>query len=200
MKLSIQYLQKAIDNNAADTKAISQNVAQTLVEQIDYLSNIASEFSNFANIGNARLESMNLQQSLQAVIDLFAMNNETSIVFHPVAQPVWVLGDKTQMNRLFTNLIRNAIESVPAGNTPAIEVRLHTDAQNVTVSVKDNGSGIEPDLRDKIFEPNFTTKTSGTGLGLAMCKGIVEQMKGSIWFETATGKGTVFYVQLKMIG
>lgn len=200
MKLSIQYLQKAIDNNAADTKVISQNVAQTLVEQIDYLSNIASEFSNFANIGNAQLERMNLQQSLQAVIDLFAMNNETNIVFHPVAQPVWVLGDKTQMNRLFTNLIRNAIESVPAGNTPTIEVRLHTDAQNVTVSVKDNGSGIEPDLRDKIFEPNFTTKTSGTGLGLAMCKGIVEQMKGSIWFETATGKGTVFYVQLRMIG
>lgn len=196
MKLSIQYLQKAIDNNAADTKAISKNVAQTLVEQIDYLSNIASDFSNFANIGNAQLEKINLEQSLQAVIDLFGMNAETNLVFHSAKLPVWVQGDKTQMNRLFTNLIRNAVESVPADRIPSVQVQLIADGSTATVTIKDNGNGIETNLRDKIFEPNFTTKTSGTGLGLAMCKGIVEQMKGSIWFETENGNGTVFYVQL----
>jgi signal transduction histidine kinase len=199
MKLSIQYLQKAIDNNAADSKAISQNVAQTLVEQIDYLSNIASEFSNFANIGNPQLERINLRNSIQSVIDLFGMSTESKIMFHHLGEPVWIMGDKTQINRLFTNLIRNAMESVPPERTPLVEVRIDTTKQSVTVSVKDNGSGIKPEFRDNIFNPNFTTKTSGTGLGLAMCKGIVEQMKGDIWFETENESGTVFYVKLNKV-
>jgi nitrogen fixation/metabolism regulation signal transduction histidine kinase len=199
MKLSIQYLQKAVNDNAADSKAISQNVAKTLVEQIDYLSNIASEFSNFANIGNAQLELINLRQSLQSVIDLFGLNTENKIIFQHDEESIWVMGDKTQMNRLFTNLIRNAMESVPPERIPTVVVQLETNKQSVTVSVKDNGSGIKPEVRDNIFDPNFTTKTSGTGLGLAMCKGIVEQMKGEIWFETENGTGTVFYVKLNRV-
>jgi signal transduction histidine kinase len=199
MKLSIQYLQKAVDNNSPDTKAISQNVAKTLVEQIDYLSNIASDFSNFANIGNAKLERINLQQSLQAVIDLFRMDADCTILYNNSEEPVWVMGDKTQMNRLFTNLIRNAVESVPEETQPVVEVQVLNNPEFVTVSVKDNGRGIDPALRDKIFYPNFTTKTSGMGLGLAMCKGIAEQMKGHIWFETETGKGTTFFVKLEKV-
>jgi two-component system, NtrC family, nitrogen regulation sensor histidine kinase NtrY len=201
MKLSIQYLQKAVDNNAADTRELSKSVAKTLVEQIDYLSTIASDFSNFANIGTAKLQRINLQQSLQSVIDLFGMNAESEIVFEAApSQTLFVMGDKTQMNRLFTNLIRNAIESVPAERKPYVQVTVQPDASFITVVIKDNGDGIEPDLRDKIFYPNFTTKTSGTGLGLAMCKGIVEQMKGDIWFETETGKGTTFFVKMERVG
>ena len=199
MKLSIQYLQKAVDNNSPDTKAISQNVAKTLVEQIDYLSNIASDFSNFANIGNAKLERINLKQSLQAVIDLFRMDADCTILYNSYEESIWVMGDKTQMNRLFTNLIRNAVESVPEETKPVVEVQVLNKAKFVTVAIKDNGTGIDISLQDKIFYPNFTTKTSGTGLGLAMCKGIAEQMKADIWFETENGHGTVFYVKMEKV-
>jgi two-component system, NtrC family, nitrogen regulation sensor histidine kinase NtrY len=198
MKLSIQHLQKAIDNNSTDAKNIAQSVAKTLVEQIDYLSNIASDFSNFANIGNTKMERINLYQSIDAVVQLFRSDVKTEILFSDaLPEDVFVTGDKTQMNRLFTNLIRNAQEA-HTGQNPLIEVAYTAEADYVTVSVKDNGDGIEPSLRDKIFYPNFTTKTSGTGLGLAMCKGIVEGMKGDIWFTTETGKGTTFFVKLPL--
>lgn len=200
MKLSIQYLQKAISNNDADTKTISQSVAKTLVEQIDYLSNIASEFSNFANIGSTKLERMNLVESLQSVTNLFRMNDEIQVHFQtPVSLPLYIMGDKTQVNRLFTNLVRNAVEAVATSQKPIVELSYVLENHEVTVLIKDNGDGIDEDLQEKIFYPNFTTKTSGTGLGLAMCKSIVEQMKGSISFETESGTGTTFFVKLPVV-
>jgi signal transduction histidine kinase len=199
MKLSIQYLQKAIESNAADTKIISQNVAKTLVEQIDYLSNIASDFSNFANIANPRIEKINLAESLKSVIDLFMMGERTQIRFtnRNDEAPIFVMGDKTQLNRLFTNLVRNAIDAVPEKEREAIvTISYRLDGPAVLVEIADNGTGINSELHEKIFNPNFTTKNSGTGLGLAMCKGIVEQMKGDIWFETRLQEGTTFFVWL----
>ncbi len=197
MKLSIQYLQKAIDSNAADTKTISKNVAKTLVEQIDYLSNIASDFSSFANITNPRIEKVNIQDSLKAVADLFKMDERAVVVFEEMpGESLFVMGDRTHLNRLFTNLIRNAMEAVPPERKPLIQIRMEQRNGGVLVSIKDNGDGIPEAVREKIFYPNFTTKTSGTGLGLAMCKGIVEQMKGEIRFET--GNGTTFFVELPL--
>ena len=195
MKLSIQYLQKAIDSNALDAKAIAQRVAGTLVEQIDYLSAIASDFSSFANIGNPRLEQVLLYDSIQSVVDLFRMDSRASILFETTDKSIRVQADRTHLNRLFTNLIRNAIEAVPSDRKPELIIRLTQNNGIALVQIKDNGNGIPEDIREKIFYPNFTTKTSGTGLGLAMCKGIVEQIKGKIWFETETGVGTSFFVQ-----
>ena len=68
----------------------------------------------------------------------------------------------------------------------------------IRISVKDNGEGIAPETQERIFIPNFTTKSSGTGLGLAMCMGIVEQAHGQLWFETEQGKGTIFHVELPL--
>ena len=200
MKLSIQYLQKAVDSNSPDAKNISQSVAKTLVEQIDYLSNIASDFSSFANIGNPRLEEVSLAESIKSVVDLFSMQEEDGRVsFQQHNEAVLVMADKTQLNRLFTNLIRNGIEAVAAGKEPEVKIEFKRNENNALISVQDNGNGIKPELQEKIFYPNFTTKTSGTGLGLAMCKSIVEQMKGRIWFETEQEKGTTFFVELPVI-
>lgn len=198
MKLSIQYLQKAVDSNSADTKQISQNVAKTLVEQIDYLSNIASDFSSFANIGNPRMERVNLIASVRSVVELFNMQENAQVAFTTTINEAYLMADKTQLNRLFTNLIRNAIEA--AGEEEAV-VELHVDLRNdkAVVAVRDNGQGIPAELQQKIFYPNFTTKTSGTGLGLAMCKSIVEQMKGEIWFTTEQQKGSTFFVELPLL-
>ena len=164
MKLSIQYLQKAVDSNSPDVKNISQSVAKTLVEQIDYLSNIASDFSSFANIGNPRLEKVNLAESIHSVVALFSMYEEGNITYEKAEQNIFLMADKTQLNRLFTNLLRNALESVSSNEQSEVKIDYKRNGNNVLIRVQDNGDGIKPELQDKIFYPNFTTKTSGTGL------------------------------------
>ena len=107
--------------------------------------------------------------------------------------------DRTQINRLFTNLLQNAAEAIPEGGGGIIQIGEKRQDGDVVVTVQDNGTGIPLETQPKIFIPNFTTKTSGTGLGLAMSKGIVEQARGDIWFETQVGVGTTFYVSLPLV-
>ncbi|HEU4573802.1 MAG TPA: ATP-binding protein [Chitinophagaceae bacterium] len=198
MKLSIQYLQKAIVNNQPNVKELSANVASTLVEQIDHLSKIAADFSQFANIGNVTIEEVDLHDVLRSLKDLYRPNHEVEINWRPVDSRIVLKADKTQMNRLFTNLFANAIEACNGNGLCSIEVNELRYNGKIIVSIRDNGEGIPEEMQAKIFIPNFTTKSSGTGLGLAMCKGIVEQAKGRIWFETKVGEGTVFYVELPL--
>ena len=199
MKLSLQYLQRAIDNNADNINALSRNVATTLVEQIDHLSQIAGQFSQFANIGNPRNEIFNLNESMKMIIQLHSMEDNVVLDWTPVAEAVFVNADKTHINRLFTNLIQNAVQAVPDDRRAYIKVEEALLAGQILITIKDNGNGIPEAMRTKIFTPNFTTKTSGTGLGLAMCKGIIEQSNGEIWFETMVGQGTNFYVKLPIV-
>ncbi|GAB2653100.1 HAMP domain-containing sensor histidine kinase [Flavihumibacter cheonanensis] len=196
MKLSIQYLQKAIQSNNGDVKQLTFNVANTLVEQIDHLSKIASEFSQFANISNAHNELFDLHEILQSLSSLYDSNDLVVFTWKPVDGPVWVFADKTQMNRLFTNLLQNAMEATENRELRLVEVTEEWGEDTIVISVHDNGQGIPATTQSRIFTPNFTTKTSGTGLGLAMSKGIVEQARGRIWFETSETDGTTFFVSL----
>lgn len=198
MKLSIQYLQKAIDNNSSNVKDLTANVARTLVEQIDHLSKIASDFSQFANIGNPRNEVFDLHELLYSLASLYDPMENVNFNWEPVDQKVMLFADKTQLNRLFTNLMQNAIEAPENQDWRTIEVNEKLNGEYITISVRDNGGGIPVHTRDKIFMPNFTTKTSGTGLGLAMSKSIVEQAHGEIWFETIEDEGTTFFVKLPL--
>ncbi|WP_052273392.1 ATP-binding protein [Flavihumibacter solisilvae] len=198
MKLSIQYLQKAIDSNNSDVKMLTTNVARTLVEQIDHLSKIASEFSQFANISNTRNELFDLHEILYSLSHLYDSSEQVHFSWHPVSRKVMVHADRTQLNRLFTNLLQNAVEATVNNDDRVVKIDEVFENGSVIVSVSDNGQGIPEQMRNKIFTPNFTTKTSGTGLGLAMSKGIVEQAKGRIWFETREGEGTTFYVELAL--
>ena len=199
MKLSLQYLQKAIDNNAGNINELSKSVATTLVEQIDHLSQIAGQFSQFANIGNPRSEIFDLNESLKMIVQLHSLEEHVTLDWLPIKETILINADKTLINRLFTNLIQNAMQAVPDGKNAHIHINELMQDEAIIVTIKDNGTGIPENMRSNIFTPNFTTKTSGTGLGLAMCKGIVEQSKGEIWFETKEGDGTVFYVKLPMV-
>ena len=196
MKLSIQFLQKAIDNNSPKVKELTANVAKTLVEQIDHLSKIAFDFSQFANIGNTNIETFDINEVIRSLDNLYKTSHEGDLVLNTVPGKVMVRADKTQMNRLFTNLIQNAIEACDGKERCSIELNEVQVDGVVQISIKDNGAGIPKEMQSKIFVPNFTTKSSGTGLGLAMCKGIAEQAGGKIWFETANGEGSTFYVEL----
>jgi nitrogen fixation/metabolism regulation signal transduction histidine kinase len=198
MKLSIQYLQKAIDNNDVDVKKLTSNVANTLVEQIDHLNKIASDFSQFANIGNPRNERFDLHEVLHSMSLLHESNEQIDFQWIPCPGALTVRADKTQLNRLFTNLIQNAIEATSSRTERRIRLVEERQEHAVVILVEDNGTGITEQARSRIFTPNFTTKTSGTGLGLAMSKSIVENVKGEIWFETREGAGTTFFVKIPL--
>jgi signal transduction histidine kinase len=196
MKLSMQYLQKSIEQNAPNVKELTTNVANTLVEQIDHLSHIASEFSQFANIENSKMEIVNVNDVLKNVLHLYSANDKLELITKLVDEPVLVEADRTHLNRIFTNLLQNALQSVDEDQKAIIRIDEKREDDHIIIRITDNGLGIPEAIRSKIFTPNFTTKTSGTGLGLAMVKRMVEQAKGEIWFETVPGEGTAFYLKL----
>ncbi len=199
MKLSLQYLQKAIERNDGQVNELTRKVAATLVEQIDHLSQIAGDFSQFANLGMGRMEDLDLNEVLNMLVQLHRLHGNVTIRQSAPEGPVRIRADKTYVNRLFTNLLQNAIQAIPEGRQGMIHIAVQVEEKQVIVTVKDNGCGIPAERIDKIFTPNFTTKTSGTGLGLAMCKGIVEQLQGSISFTTKENAGTNFRVTLPLL-
>ncbi|MDQ6757899.1 MAG: HAMP domain-containing histidine kinase [Bacteroidota bacterium] len=198
MKLNLQYLQMAIDSNSPNVKDISIDVSKILVEQIDHLSQIAADFAQFANIGQSNNQVFNFNDSLKHVALLYSTNDNLEITLLPHKEKIMIRADKTQINRLLTNLLQNAVQSVPENRKAVIEIATLGTNGKVIISVKDNGTGITEEMQSKIFTPNFTTKTSGTGLGLAMCKGIVEKLNGRIWFETEVNKYAIFFVELPL--
>jgi signal transduction histidine kinase len=199
MKLSIQYLQRAIQTNQPNVQQLTANVASTLIEQIDHLSKIAADFSQFANIGIKKLEEVDLHAVLRSLVALYTSNPNMTVDWHPADVPVHLYADKTQLNRLFTNLLTNAVDACSEARYCRITIQETIEEESVVAAIADNGEGIPADMHSKIFTPNFTTKSSGTGLGLAMCKSIVEQSGGSIWFETKVGQGTTFFVRLPLV-
>jgi two-component system nitrogen regulation sensor histidine kinase NtrY len=199
MKLSIQYLQKAVDENAPNVKELSKQVAGTFIEQIDQLSKIASDFSQFANIGMVHAENLNIVEVIQSVITLFQTNKRVNFSWIKNEDEYFVNADKIQMNRLFTNLIQNAIQSVAPDKNVEIKIQITSENKYIIIAIQDNGQGIHKELQPKIFLPNFTTKSSGTGLGLAICKGIVEKANAEIWFETSKNIGTTFFVKIPQV-
>lgn len=197
MKLSIQYLQNAIQRGAPNVKELSENMAVTLIEQIDQLAKIAGDFSQFANIGNAHLEHFDISDSLSSVIRLHNTHPRAHIEWEKEDGDYTVYADRVQMNRLFTNLVQNAIEANEDVSRKAhILIRQQRQDGQILFSISDDSGGIPAHMQQNIFKPNFTTKSSGTGLGLAICKGIIEKANGRIWFESGEGQGTTFYILL----
>jgi nitrogen fixation/metabolism regulation signal transduction histidine kinase len=196
MKLNIQHLQRARGRGKEYNEYI-ERVTATLIEQIDNLSNIATEFSNFAQIPNARNQVFELAGQMRRVIGLFETDDRAIIKFNYYGfGNINVNADREQLSRAIINLIKNAIQAIPEGLKGKIDISLSRREQMIVISVSDNGTGIPVELRDKLFSPSFTTKTSGMGLGLAIVKNIVENFSGRIWFETELEKGTTFYIEI----
>ncbi len=199
MKLSMQFLQKSIDNRSQHIDELARNVSVTLIEQIDHLSNIANAFSQFASIGEPKKELFDINETIRNILLMHETNEQLQIVRQLLPQHIHVFADKTQLHRLFTNLLINAIQAVPPNRMPKIIISQQISDGFLYTSIRDNGTGIDDEVKEKIFTPNFTTKTSGTGLGLAMCKRIAEQSDGDISFETVINEGTTFVVKLPVV-
>ena len=198
MKLSMQFLQRSIENDVPNIKELGAKVSATLVEQIDHLSQIAAEFSRFATIEKATPETFNLNEALQSVKQLYTSDYTTIFTWKIPEAIVLVHADKTHINRMLTNLILNGVQSVKENNIPHIIIEETLLNNMVQIKITDNGTGISDEMKPKIFTPNFTTKSSGTGLGLAMCKRMAEQAGGDIRYETST-EGTSFFITLPIL-
>ena len=198
MKLRLQHLQRSFDPSDPDSQERLNHVAQSIIEQIDALTVIANEFSNFAKLPKPKEEKININAIIRSVAETFSETLNTQIVTVFDQEEIVVFADKDLMIRLFNNLVKNAAQSIPEGQHGHIEIRVHTHNGKVTIAIQDNGSGIPSDMKEKIFAPNFTTKSTGMGLGLAMVKQIIESHKGSIYFESSS-EGTTFYIELDLV-
>ncbi len=201
MKLSIQYLQHAFNSNPDNIKPLLKRVSNTLIEQIDNLASIASEFGNFAKMPRAENQKIDFNHLVLSVYDLFhdGDDNDLDISLNLPKETYTVYADKNHLIRVLNNLVKNATQAIPDDREGKIEISLFSNDEIVTLKVSDNGTGIPDDKKDKVFVPNFTTKSSGTGLGLAISKNIIESVNGEIYFKTIVGEGTDFYVELPII-
>jgi len=191
MRLTVQSFERRFDPEDPEINTKIKEYSNTLIQQIDTMSSIASAFSNFADMPAQQSETLDVSNVVKLALDIF---RERNIAFAKADQEIRAKFDRTQLIRVVTNLVKNAIQATKNIESPKILVDVQTIGSDVHITVSDNGIGITEENKPKIFEPKFTTKTSGMGLGLAMVKNIMETYNGSINFTSQEGKGTVFTV------
>ncbi|WP_442788089.1 sensor histidine kinase [Flavobacterium sp. SUN046] len=197
MRLTVQSFQRKFDAQDPNLQQKLGDYTKTLIQQIDTMSAVASAFSNFASMPAQQNETLNVVEVVEFSLDIF---NEEYIHFESDENEIITIMDRTQLIRIITNLIKNAIQAIlEEQEDKSILVAVKREGEYVHITVKDNGIGIETENTEHIFEPKFTTKTSGMGLGLGIIKNIIENYKGTITFETEYGKGTTFTVSLPII-
>jgi len=200
MKLSVQHLKKAWDDNSPEWEEKLKRFTETIVEQIDTLSDIASEFSDFAKMPRSRIEEIELPSVVKNAIDLFGdIPNIIITYYYDEDVDFTIRADRNQMLRVFNNLIKNSIQAIGKKTNGRIEITIEKHGEHCIVEVKDNGKGIPKDQAIKIFSPSFTTKSGGMGLGLSIVKSIIDGIGGEIIFESSPGIGTLFIIKLPLI-
>ena len=197
MKLRVQQLERTWKEKPEEFNGRLHAFSESMIEQIDALARIANEFSHFAKMPKPNLALENLDTTLHSVIELFDNVQQVKITYRAqLLHPALVLVDKDQLIRVLNNLLNNAIQAIPTGRDGEIDVCLRVSEHHVIVRIQDNGVGITQENKQRIFVPNFTTKSNGTGLGLAMVKTIVEQNQGSVFFRSKEEKGASFFISL----
>lgn len=193
MRLTVQSFEHKFDQNDPDVKKKLKEFSMSLIQQIDTMSSIASAFSNFATMPSQKKEELNVVEQVKLALNIF---HEDFIQYHHDSNQILAKLDKIQLTRVITNLVTNAIQAVKNAEDPKILVSLSESGSEVTIAVEDNGMGISEEDKSRVFEPKFTTKSSGMGLGLPMIKNIVEAFNGTISFESKFNNGTIFKVIL----
>ena len=196
MRLSVQLFDRKMDPKDPNFEHHAKKFTASMVEQIDTLSNIASAFSDFARMPSSQKEKMNLEEITEKTLALFDADN---VELNKPALPCYIFADKNQFIRVLNNMLKNATEAVPENKKPLISVSIESKEGKAILSIKDNGMGVAKNLQKKIFEPKFTTKNSGMGLGLAIVKRIIDDLKGTIHFESTKNVGTTFYIQIPLL-
>lgn len=195
MKLSVQHLMRSFDPTDEKSHEKINKVSQSLIEQIDVLTKIANEFSNFAKMPKPQFEQVDVVQIIRSSAELFKQSTAAKIS-NQLPDNCFIKGDKEQLLRVFNNLIKNSLQAISDKDNGQIGIRLKIEDSLVKIAVTDNGTGISEEQKQKIFTPHFTTKSTGSGIGLAMVKQIILNHGGNIYFESEENKGTCFFIEL----
>lgn len=194
MKLSIQHLFSIYKNGPDDEfRDVLEKTKVLIVNEIDKLNRIATEFSSFAKLPRRNYEFLNINIILDDVVSLYSLEPNIEFVKSLSANIPEIYGDKQELNRAFQNILKNAVQSISGRGKIAVESK--SVGKSVYVLVSDDGCGIEPEILSKLCEPNFSTKSQGMGLGLAITKKTLDDMKASIFFESKINEGTVVTVK-----
>jgi two-component system, NtrC family, nitrogen regulation sensor histidine kinase NtrY len=194
IKLSIQHVRQAFKDKAPDREEILQRVTQTVIDQIEVLSRIASEFSSFAKMPESKFERFNIDDLLKETINLFREVQGINFVHTPSSSTATIVADRDQLRGVFINIIRNAIQAIQESGT--ITAGVYLEKHLCIIKISDTGQGIPEEILTRIFEPNFSTKTEGMGLGLAIARRVIEDHGGMISCSSERGKGTMFEIRL----
>ncbi len=197
MRLTVQSFERKFDPSDPDIFNKMKEYSHSLIQQIDTMSSIASAFSTYAKMPAQQDETINIVKITKLTLDIF---NEDYIYFNSENNEITIKFDRTQLIRVITNLIKNSIQAISESQpkNPRIKVNVYKEDSFAIISVMDNGIGIKDENKMKVFEPKFTTKTSGMGLGLAMVKKIVETYGGDINFIENIEDGTTFTVKIPL--
>lgn len=200
LRLGVQLLSRSWKEQDPDFDQKFERFTKSFIDQIESLNHIASEFSNFAKMPEAVLENVNLLEVIQHAVSIHGENRNISVhVEEGAGEEIIVFADRDQLLRVFNNLIKNSIEARVKERPLAIGINVALmESGFVSIEVHDNGKGIDEAVRHRIFQPNFTSKSSGTGLGLALVKQTIETIGGKIWFKTDKNKGTSFFIEIPL--
>lgn len=193
MKLTIQNFERKFDPQDPNIRDKVKAMSQTLVEQIDIVATVASAFSQFAQLPEKHNEVFDLNKEIKIILNVFS---DANIYFHSNKNSIMVEMDKNYLSRIITNLVSNARQATSEKEESIINVDVEQRQKRFIITVEDNGEGIPEELYGRIFEPNFTSKTGGTGLGLTMVRKMVEDYTGTISVNSEVGKGTTFTIHL----
>lgn len=192
MKLSVQNFKIKFDPKDPNVEKKLNEYSKTLIQQIDVLSSIATAFSSFAELPAQKNEKIDLISTTKLCLEIF---NDRNVVFKSDLNKLEILFDRTNLIRIINNLVKNSIQATNDILEPKILVQVKKINKSALIEIIDNGLGIPNELKEKIFEPNFTTKTKGMGLGLSIIKNLITNYKGTISFKSKKGE-TVFTIKL----
>lgn len=192
MRLNMQRFERNFDPDDPESREKVKAFSKSMIQQIDTMSAVASAFSDFANMPKSQRELLNIPEVIKMALDIY---KEETIIFSASSEEILAQFDRSQLIRVVTNLVKNANQASEHLENPEIRVSVTEDEANVFISIKDNGKGISDEDKNRIFEPKFTTKSGGMGLGLSIIKKIIETHKGKIYFESVPGQGTTFFVE-----
>ena len=193
MRLTVQSFQRTSSLDSKEEKRKLNDFCDTLIEQIDTMSGVATSFSDFATLPKTQLEKSDIVDATKKVVEIFEQNN---ISFESSKESIVMKLDKEQWIRVMTNLIKNSIQAIPSDREQNINIEISDSTNSVKIKVSDNGLGVLEKNKEKIFEPKFTTKTDGMGLGLGIVKNIINSHRGKISYKSTSKKGTKFTISL----
>ncbi|CAI9429217.1 histidine kinase [Candidatus Ornithobacterium hominis] len=195
MRLQMQSFQRKFDKNLPDIEERVKDFTESMINQIDVIDRISQAFSDYTKMPVRKDQKIDVCEEVEKTLDIF---DEEMVSFHKLNEPIYIYYDPTYLSRIVTNLVKNSMQAVPFGTKPQIEVTLMSNQEVLILKIKDNGTGVSDEVKDKLFEPKFTTKSSGSGLGLPVVKKMIEEYNGSIKFENNIDKGVTFTIQLPL--